>query len=29
MADEISNVAVRLGCAVVFDEQPGADRLAM
>lgn len=29
MADEISRVAVRMGCAVVFDEQPGADRLAM
>lgn len=28
MADEISQVAVRMGCAVVFDEQPGADRLA-
>ena len=29
MADEISQVAVRMGCAVVFDEQPGADRLAL
>jgi hypothetical protein len=29
MADEISEVAVRMGCAVVFDEQPGADRLAL
>ena len=29
MADEISKVAVRMGCAVVFDEQAGADRLAM
>lgn len=28
MADEISRVAVRMGCAVVFDEQPGADKLA-
>ena len=28
MADEISRVAVRMGCAVVFDEQPGADTLA-
>jgi hypothetical protein len=25
MADEISRVAVKMGCAVVFDEQPGAD----
>ena len=29
MADEISEVAVKLGCAVVFDEQPGADTLAL
>lgn len=29
MADEISRVAVRMGCAVVFDEQPGADTLIM
>jgi hypothetical protein len=29
MADEISKVAVKMGCAVVFDEQPGADTLAM
>jgi hypothetical protein len=29
MADEISRVAVKMGCAVVFDEQPGADMLAM
>ena len=29
MADEISKVAVKMGCAVVFDEQAGADRLAM
>ena len=28
MADEISKVAVKMGCAVVFDEQPGADTLA-
>lgn len=29
MADEISEVAVKMGCAVVFDEQPGADTLAL
>jgi hypothetical protein len=29
MADEISKVAIRMGCAVVFDELPGADTLAM
>ena len=29
MADEISRVAVRMGCAVVFDEQAGADGLAI
>jgi hypothetical protein len=29
MADEISKVAVKMGCAVVFDEQAGADGLAM
>jgi len=29
MADELSLVAVRMGCAVVFDEQPGADTLAI
>jgi hypothetical protein len=29
MADEISRVAVKMGCAVVFDEQPGADTLAL
>ncbi|WP_245426867.1 hypothetical protein [Mesorhizobium sp. YM1C-6-2] len=29
MADEISKVAVGMGCAVVFDEQAGADRLAL
>ena len=29
MADEISKIAVKMGCAVVFDEQAGADRLAM
>lgn len=28
MADEISRVAVKMGCSVVFDEQPGADTLA-
>ncbi|MEW9805293.1 hypothetical protein ABUE31_04750 [Mesorhizobium sp. ZMM04-5] len=25
MADELSTVAVKLGCAVVFDEQAGAE----
>ena len=29
MADEISKIAVKMGCAVVFDEQAGADLLAM
>ena len=29
MADEISRVAVRKGCAVVYDEQAGADGLAV
>ena len=29
MADEISRVAVRMGYAVVFDEQAGADGLAV
>jgi hypothetical protein len=29
MADEISRVAVRMGCAVVFDEQAGAERLGL
>ena len=29
MADEISRVAVKMGCAVVFDERAGADGLAM
>lgn len=29
MADEICKVAVKMGCAVVFDEQAGADGLAM
>lgn len=29
MADEISRVAVGMGCAVVFDEQAGADTLAL
>ena len=27
MADEISEMAVKMGCAVVFDEQAGADTL--
>jgi len=27
MADELSKVAVGMGCAVVFDEEPGADKL--
>ena len=29
MANEISEVAVKMGCAVVFDEQAGADTLAL
>ena len=29
MADEISRVAVKMGCTVVFDEQPGADTLSL
>jgi hypothetical protein len=29
MADELSKVAVKMGCTVVFDEQAGADGLAM
>jgi hypothetical protein len=29
MADEISRVAVSMGCAIVFDEQSGADTLAL
>ena len=29
MADEISKVAYNMGCAIVFDEQAGADRLAL
>ena len=29
MADEISKIAVNMGCAVVFDEQAGADTLAL
>ena len=29
VADEISKVACNMGCSVVFDEQAGADRLAM
>jgi hypothetical protein len=29
MADEISKVAVKMGCAVVFDEQAGADTLTI
>jgi hypothetical protein len=27
LANEISEVAIALGCTVVFDEQPGADTL--
>lgn len=29
MADEISEIAVKMGCAVVFDEQAGADTLPL
>lgn len=29
MAVELSKVAFRMGCAVVFDEQAGADRLSI
>ncbi len=29
MADEISKVAVNMGCAIVFDEQAGADTLGI
>ena len=29
MANELSKVAMKMGCAVVFDEEPGADRIAL